>query len=141
VEPATARDTEADVEAAIKELHHKYMWVAIGPEGKEIQAVLKDVAPGDEYAALVAWEAYLWKELTFPFHAAIAEFQEHGPLRAGDKVVVRRIVEIHNFQGILVEIQSQYGIGIFPLCDLEVAKKRSPMHHKLRAYTVWYANR
>jgi hypothetical protein len=47
----------------------------------------------------------------------------------------------NNFQGILVEIQSQYGIGIFPLCDLEVAKKRSPMHHKLRAYTVWYANR
>lgn len=141
VEPAPARDTEADVEAAFKELQHHYMWADLGPEGKAIQAVLKDVDPGDELAALRAWEAHLRKVLTFPFKAEIAEFQERGPLQSGDQVTVRRIVEIDGFRGILVEIQSRHGNGLFPLCDLEVIKKHSPLHDKLQAYVVWYANR
>lgn len=141
VEPAPVRDTEADVKAAFNELHHQYLWADLGPEGKVIQAVLQDVDPDDELAALRAWEAHLRKALTFPFKAEVAESQDRGPLQAGDKVVVRCIAEVDDFRGIWVEIQSRYGISLFPLCDLEVIKKRSLMHDRLQAYVVWYANR
>lgn len=137
----TARDTEAEVAAALVELERRYAWVALGPEGKAIQAVLKDVDPADTMAAINTWEKHLGVVLRFPFKAVIAEFQEHGRLQAGDQVQVRKLAESNERYGLLVEIQSQHGIALFPLCDLEVANHKSPNHEHVQNYAVWYANR
>lgn len=139
--PATARDTEADVAAAIVELERLYAWIALGPEGKAIQAVLKDVDPADTVAAINTWEKHLKRVLRFPFKAVIAEFQEHGRLQAGDQIQVRTLAESNERYGLLVEIQSQHGIALFPLCDLEVANHKSPNYAHVQNYAVWYANR
>lgn len=137
----TARDTATDVAAARAELERLYAWVALGPEGKAIQAVLKDVDPADTMAAINTWEKHLQAVLHFPFKAVIAEFQEHGRLQAGDQVQVRKLAESNERYGLLVEIQSQHGITLFPLCDLEVANPNSPNHKHVQNYAVWYANR
>lgn len=141
VTPTTARDTEADVAAALVELERLYTWVALGPEGKAIQAVLKDVDPADTVAAINTWEKHLQAVLRFPFKAVIAEFQEHGRLQAGDQVQVRKLAESNERYGLLVEIQSQHGIALFPLCDLEAANHKSPNYEHVQNYAVWYANR
>lgn len=141
VTQAPIRDTEADVAAAIVELQRLYTWVALGPEGKAIQAVLKDVDPADTVAAINTWEEHLQGVLHFPFKAVIAEFQEHGRLQAGDQVQVRKLAESNERYGLLVEIQSQHGIALFPLCDLEVANQQSPNYEHVQHYAVWYANR
>lgn len=137
----TARDSEADVAAATVELERLYAWVALGPEGKAIQAILKDVDPADTMAAINTWEKHLQTVLHFPFKAVIAEFQEHGRLQAGDQVQVRQLAESNERYGLLVEIQSQHGIALFPLCDLEVANPNSRNHEHVQNYAVWYANR
>lgn len=137
----TPRDTEADVAAALVELQRLYAWVALGPEGKAIQAVLKEVDPADTVAAINTWEKHLRAILRFPFKAIIAEFQEHGRLQAGDQVLVRKLAESNERYGLLVEIQSQHGIALFPLCDLEAANHKSPNHEHVQNYAVWYANR
>lgn len=137
----TTRDSEADVEAAIIELQQLYAWVALGPEGKAIQSVLKDVDPADTAAAITTWENHLRAVLRFPFQAVIAEFQEHGRLQAGDQVLVRKLAESDEHYGLLVEIKSKHGIGHFPLCDLEAADPQSPNHEHVQNYAIWYANR
>lgn len=137
----TVRDTEADVAAALVELQRLYTWVALGPEGKAIQAVLKEVDPADTVAAINTWEKHLHAVLRFPFKAVIAEFQEHGRLQAGDQVQVRKLAESNERYGLLVEIQSQHGIALFPLCDLEVANHKSSNYEHVQHYAVWYANR
>lgn len=141
VEVTTARDSEAEVKAALAELRSHYAWIALGPEGKAIQAVLKGVDPADTLAAMITWEAHLRTVLRFPFKAIIAEFQEHGRLQAGDQVLVRRLAEIDERYGVLVEIQSQHGIALFPLCDLEAANRKSSTYTQVQNYAVWYANR
>lgn len=141
VEVTTARDTEEEVETTVAELTQLYAWVALGPEGKEIQAVLQNVDWTDTVVALETWVKHLRKVLTFPFKAVVAEFQDYGRLQAGDKVVVRRIAEVDERYGVLVEIQSQHGIALFPLCDLEAANGKSPNHQQVHIYAVWYANR
>jgi hypothetical protein len=141
VEVTTARDTEREMKIAVEELERLYAWVGFGPEGKEIQAVLKDVKRNDLWAAMVAWEAHLHKTLTFPFDAVVSEYQEYERLQSGAKVTVRKIVEIDEHYGILVEIQCKGTIELFPLCDLAVANKKSPNQGTLQSYVVWYANR
>ena len=63
----------------------------LGDEGEEIQGILQNIDPYGELAALDVWLAYLEQELKFPFEAVVDEWQEHGSLRAGDKVRVHAI--------------------------------------------------
>lgn len=56
VEPATARDTEEDVEDALDELESQTDWLHLGEEGRRIQAVLNGIDRDDEIALVEAWE-------------------------------------------------------------------------------------
>lgn len=141
VEAATARDEEDDVEEAIAELSADHAWEYLGEEGQAIRAVLQDVDPADEIALMERWGEHLSKTLKLPFEAKVDEWQERGPLRSGDKVRVRKIAEVDDHYGILVDVQSPRGNFVFPLCDLATVDEKSPNHDPVQLYRVWFANR
>ena len=141
VELTEPRDTPEDVDKTVSEIEGKHQWVFLGEEGIGIQAVLADVEPDDERGAFAAWEAHLRVALSFPFKARIDEFQERGPLQAGERVIVERIVDIADLYGIIVEIKHERGVYTFHLCDLEATDQESANYDRLREYVVWYANR
>jgi hypothetical protein len=141
LEKASPRDTEEDVKQAQNKLHDRYCWVSMGEEGERIRQVLAGVDLADEMGVLNAWQAYLSENLTFPFEAEIAEFQEYGRLRQGDKVHVVGIVEVGDHYGPIAEIRHARRRYDLPLADLEACDSGSPNYQPLRAYRFWFANR
>jgi len=99
------------------------------------------VDPDDEMALLYAWEDYLNERLDFPFEAEAAEFQERGPLQAGDRVKVTGINLVDDLYGVIVDLRVGRRKYAFPLCDLEVTDARSPNDQLVQDYAVWFANR
>ena len=140
VEPATARDTNADVAKTVRKLQEEHAWDYLGEERSGIARVLAGIKADDEWAAFQAWETHLRQVLRFPFAAEIAEYQEHGPLREGDKVEVQRITEVVDTYGVIVAVKHKRRSYDFPLCDLEVTDKGSANHGFVQEYAVWFAN-
>jgi hypothetical protein len=144
VELTTPRDTEEDVIQAISELARKHAWSCLGEQGKRIGKVLAGVDEDDEddeMGALDAWEEHLSKSLAFPFEAKVAEYQERGPLQAGDRVKVTGIGLVDDLYGIIVDLRRGRRKYAFPLCDLKVTDENSPNYQIVRDYAVWFANR
>ncbi len=141
VEAAGPRDSPEDVRQAIWDTEDKHAWSFLGEEGLCINRILAGVDRDDDVAAVRAWKRYLDKHLTFPFEAKIVEFQERGPLQAGDRLRVLGISEANDFYGIIVSVRSRRGQLDFPLCDLEVIDEDSPNYEPVHDYCVWFANR
>ncbi len=141
IQSAAARDTPRDVKQAIEELGEAHAWEWLGEEGKAIQAVLKNVDPDDDFAAMEAWAKHLGKTLKFPFPAEVSEFQEGGPLRSGDKVTVRKINMVDETYGVIVDVQGKRGVLQFPLCDLTAVDENSINAEHVGLYATWFANR
>jgi hypothetical protein len=141
VEAAPRRDTPEAVAQMVAKLQAQHMWSYLDKEGAYIQTVIGAVEPDDTWAILETWESHLRDVLQFPFAAEIAEFQERGPLRAGDRVMVEAITDIDDLYGVLVTVKQQRHTYHFPLCDLKVSDQRSPNHDVVQAYVVWFANR
>lgn len=141
VELTSPRDTEEDVAQAIDELSKKYAWSFLGEGGKRIGEVLAGVDEDDEMGAWDAWEEHLSESLVFPFEAEVAEYQEVGPLQAGDRVKVTGIGLVDDLYGIIVDLRRGRRKYAFPLCDLEVIDENSPNYQIVRDYAVWFANR
>jgi len=91
VEPAAARDTEEDVKEALEEISEEHSWSWLGEEGRRINEVLAGGEEKDGGEAFGAWENHFRKVLVFPFEAEVAEYQERGPLRQGDRVSVKKL--------------------------------------------------
>jgi hypothetical protein len=140
VERSTPRDRPEDVVRAKKQIAQQHV-TGEADQDKRIGQVLAGVDTDDEMVALDAWDEYLTQHLTFPFEAEVAEFQERGPLRDGDRVQVLDISELDDSYGILVHVRAKRGEYDFPLCDLEVVDKRSPNYRVVDDYAVWFANR
>jgi hypothetical protein len=79
--------------------------------------------------------------LTFPFEAEVTEWQERGPLRAGDRVKVTGIRDIEDLYGVLVDVRVSHRKFVFPLCDLKAMDKKSSNYQLTDDYAVWFANR
>lgn len=141
VEPAPARDTERDVKNAIAEILKHSAWLHLDEEGKRIQKVLDGINPHDMMAMLDAWEEHLDEKLRFPFEAEVSEWQDRGPLRAGDRVMVKGITLVDDLYGIIVAVRRGRERFDFPLCDLEVTDQDSPNYQPVKDYAVWFANR
>jgi hypothetical protein len=141
VELADPRDTEEDVAQAIEALSKTHAWSWLGEEGARIGEVLAGVDPDDETALLDRWEKYLRRHLRFPFDAEVAEYQERGPLRPGDRVTVQRIFDVDDHYGIIVLLKHHRRQVHFPLCDLEAVDESAPNHEPVMDYAVWFANR
>lgn len=139
--PTNPRDSAEDVERAIDELSKKHAWSWLGEEDERIGKVLVGIDPDDEMGLLDAWEEYLSENLGFPFEAQISEYQERGPLQAGDRLKVTGIGLVDDLCGIIVDVRRGRKKSAFPLCDLEVVGKRSPNYQIVDDYAVWFANR
>lgn len=138
---ADPRDSTEDVEKAIDELFKKHAWSWLGEEGERIGKVLAGIDPDDEMGLLDAWEEHLAENMGFPFEAQISEYQERGPLQAGDRLRVTGIGLVDDLYGIIVDVRRGREKFAFPLCDLEVVDKRSPNYQLVDDYAVWFANR
>lgn len=141
VSAAQPRDSEEDVEDAIKRLEEQHEWSSLGEEGRRIQAVLDEAEDDDEWSALEAWEDHLQKVLTFPFEAEVSEWQERGPLRTGDKVRVHALEDLDDHYGLLVSLRKGRRKFVFPLCDLKTIDHNSANYQPVKDYAVWFANR
>ena len=142
VEPAKPRDNERDVAQIKEQLSNKYGWAYLGEEGKRIQQVLAAMEADDDLDEFGAWEEHLEKKLRYPFEAVIAEEQERGPLRGGDKVSVTGNAEATDeMYGIIVDVRVGKRNYALPLCDLKAIDKKSPNYQLVKDYAVWFANR
>ena len=141
VELTQPQDSVKDIAPIIEQIKSQHRWSYLGEEGKGIQAVLAAVDLDDEMAVFQAWQEHLEKELHFPFEAVVAEFQERGPLRSGDKVTVEKMTDVFNLYGPLVKVKHKRRRYDFPLCDLEATEQNSSNYRFLREYVVWFANR
>ena len=140
VERAAERDTEAQVRMTVQEISRQLAWVGLGEEGERIRQVLEGVNLDDEKAVLEAWERNLRKTLSFPFKARVSEFQEEGDLQAGDRLSVQEIDHLDDLYGVIVGVRQGRDFFNFPLCDLEVAGRKSPNYQPVKDYCVWFAN-
>ena len=141
IEPASPRDTESDVERVREKLEALFSWSWLGAQGKRIGQVVARAKSTDEMSVLRAWEMHLSRELRFPFKAEVDEYQESGPLRAGDLLTVLGIEMVHDLYGIIVACRQGRVPCDVPLADLEVVDKNSPNYQLVDDYRVWFANR
>jgi hypothetical protein len=139
IELTSPRDTEKDVSRAIDELSRKHAWDWLGDEGERVGKILAGVDPNDEMAMLDAWEDHLAKHLSFPFEAEVSEYQERGPLQAGDRVAVQRISDVDDLYGVIVCLRHGRTQYHHPLCDLDVVDTQSANHQLVGDYAVWFA--
>jgi hypothetical protein len=142
VEPAPARDSEADAEAAADEIAAQVGWAYLGEDGRAINAILDDVDIEDDMGQMEAWYDHFEQSLTFPFTAVVDEVQERGsPVGAGDQVEVLALADADDLYGVLVKIKRRLKTFIFPLCDLKAIDKNSPNYRPVYLYALWFANR
>jgi hypothetical protein len=141
VEPAEPRDTPTDAAWMIDTLSGKFAWSHLGEQGKRIRQVLAGVDEDQDMDALGTWEEYLEANLSFPFEAEVDEYQERGPLQAGDRVKVTGIGLVDDLYGIIVDVRHERKKYAFPLCDLAVIDRHSPNQLIVDDYRTWFANR
>ena len=141
VELAQARDNQRDVARAIKEIESRVGWLHLGEEGELVQQVLMSVPHDDDWKAMKTWFKHLKRNLVFPFEAEVFEYQERGPIRAGDRLRVLGIMDVDDLYGVLVHVAQKWENFVFPLCDLEVLDRNSPNFAIVYAYAVWFSNR
>ncbi len=141
VDKAEPRDTQADIDEIVEELSAEHNWDYLGKQGQRIHKVLQDIDEDDELEAFETWHEYLEAHLKLPFEAVVSEFQERGPLRAGDQVKVIDFEGVEDLYGVLVNIKASGNAYIFPLCDLKAANEKSDNFTLTDDYAVWFANR
>jgi hypothetical protein len=138
---AEPRDTQTDVDKIIEELSEVHNWDYLGKQGRRIHKVLQDVGEDDELGTFKTWQEYLEAHLKLPFDAVVSEFQERGPLQAGDMMKVIGFEGLEDLYGVLVNIKARGNPYVFPLCDLKAANERSANFSLTDDYAVWFANR
>ena len=142
IEAAEPRDTERDVARVQEEIAARFGWLGIGPEGEHIQEVVNTAEDStDEWSVMLAWEEHLRHNLEFPFEAEIYEFQEYGPLQAGDRLTALGIEDVDDLYGVIVSCRRGRRRYDCPLADLAAVDESSPNAQLVQNYRVWFANR
>ncbi len=138
VEPATPRDTPADVQKTAEQIARRYVWLSLGEEGKRIQRVLIGVNPDSKTALLEAWYRHLSKKLTFPFQVEIIDTVESLPLQPGQIGVVHKLAGLDSEKGLLVSLSARRQHYTLPLSLLEPVEERSPNYLPINDYITWF---
>jgi hypothetical protein len=84
---------------------------------------------------------HLNAKIKYPFNAKVAEYQEDGPIKQGDFLLINSISEIDDLYGIKMEVINKGKKRCFPLCDLEPINLDSIGEQELNDYATWFANR
>ena len=138
IEPATARDSLEDTDAAREKLEREYYWLDFGAEGEIIQSVVDSAESDSELDIMKSWHQFLKKNLVFPFEAVVVEYQSKGPLKQGDKISVLDIEIFDDLYGVIISCRKGRKKYSFPLVDLETADKNK---ENVEAYRTWLSNR
>jgi len=141
LEIAEPRDRKSDVKKVEQAREGEFRYAHLGIEGRDIDQVLKDVAPDDLMGQFQAWENYLSENLTFPFVAEVEGMTRSRQVREGARVKVRGLDDIDDQYGIIAKVQLGRRILHHPLSDLEVVKTSSPNHDPLQTYALWFTHR
>jgi len=116
-------------------------WSWSNEQDERIREVMAGIDDENYSAAFEGWEGYLKTALKLPFEAEVSEYQERGPLKCGDKVVVSAFESVDDLYGIIVRIAVGRKELYFPLCDLKAIDEKSANYTPLFDYDVWFANR
>ena len=135
------RDTKENVEKAEDELSDKYYWESNGEEGLRISKILMGVNPKNEMKCLKKWIDHLDKELNFPIQAIVSDSENRGPVKNGDKILIKSLHDIVDMYGIIASIIFNRKKYMFPLCDLEVIDKTKADFQLIEDYKTWFSNR
>ena len=141
VEPAITRDSTDEVQRVAQQFQRQHAWEWLGEAGQRIQTVLAGIDPHDEMALLKAWHKHLSANWQLPYAAVVDEYQDRGPLKAGDHVKVLSISAVDDSYGLIVHLRVGRRQYDFPLCDLKVSDQASPNYQLVDDYRTWYANR
>ncbi len=140
VEPARPRDSEEEAQNIRGQMANWSSLFSLGEAGDRILEVIGHSDLNDRLKVLNVWKEHLNEVLSSPFEARVDEFQERGPFREGDEVKVLGIVKVNELMGVIVKIKHGWRGRKFPLCDLEVADKKSPNYLPVKDYRVWLDN-
>lgn len=138
--PAEPRDKPGDATRVAQHLADRFEWAYLGKQGMRIGQVLQGLDEDDEMGQLEAWAIYLEARLAFPFVAEVAEYQERGPFRDGDRVKVTGFDLVDDTYGIIADVEHKGRDRAIPLADLEVPDEGSPNYEPVDDYVVWFAN-
>ena len=142
VEPAIPRITPANLKDIKETQRIKHQWDHLGEAtSKCINEVLKDVNITDEYSMMSAWEHYLNNNLSLPFDAEIAEYQDNVSLQQGEKVKIHRIIVTDDHYGVIMNLRQGKNDFDFPLFSIRVADEKSYNYKIVEAYSAWFSNR
>ncbi len=136
VRPTSARDSEADVRRAMREVEERYYWYKFGPEGRVIESVLKLAGSDYEPDILPVWDEFLRKKLALPFSAFVAEYQAEGDLQEGDEVAVLNIEPFDEDFGTMVACERDGKKSTLPLTDLDTDGENAKYAN---AYRIWFS--
>lgn len=139
VSPNTEILEKADIHKNSKESPEEIL-LTLDEQELRIKALLVGIEDDDMLKAYEKWENYLIKTLKFPFESEIFEDQEDGELQEGDKLTVKSIDNTDDLYGILVNVAKKKKQYVFPLCDLEVADKKSENYLPVNDYSYWFTN-
>lgn len=141
VEKATPRDTEEDVARSVARLEKKHAFDHLGKKADIVRAVLGNIEVEEDPDELAVWGDHLEAKMIFPFDARVAEYQERGPLKEGDEVIVQGIKGLNERYGVIVKLKHGREQYHFPLCDLEAIEESTDNHQLVKGYALWFANR
>ena len=105
-----------------------------------IKQALKGARTKDKLELCGFWFEFLSEKLVFPFSAkaVIAEYTQN--VKDGDIVTVKSIYDYYDMYGIMMEVSKERKKYYIPLCELEVAEKKSGNFKYVEAYNDWFAN-
>jgi hypothetical protein len=116
-------------------------WTTMGLYPEEVEKAEPRDTQADVDEIFETWQEYLEAHLKLPFEPVVSEFQERGPLHAGDLVKVIGFEGVEDLYGVLVSIKARGNAYVFPLCDLKAANEKSANFPLTDDYAVWFANR
>lgn len=141
VEKSVPRDKQRDVKKEQDLLSDNNYGSSYGDEGQRIAKVLDGVNPKDEMECLQKWVNHLEKKLTFPVQAIVKESESYGPVRFGEKVLIKSLPDFVDLYGVIAAIKLKGRTFQFPLCDLQVVDEKTLDFQLIEDYRFWFANR
>lgn len=106
---------------------------------RRIRHVLRGVGEGDRAKALAAWQRHTRRRLIFPFEAKVNSPASDGATPPENVVLVRRVIDVDQVDGVIVQVMTGDGPIDLPLGGLSALNHDWPNHQLIDDYCTWLA--